>query len=268
MTSELDQKTVLGKVASIVDAFGPDDEAVGLAELVRRSGVSKPSVHRLTRELVAWGVLERDGSDYRLGMRLFQMGQRVPRQRILRDVGRPFLTDLHHATGEAVHLAVAEGLELLYIDKLAGRHPVAQPSEIAGRLPLHCTATGRVLLAFGPRSRVAQVLTRPMVRVTPYTVVQPGLLGRELRHVARSGHAVEREQVRLGYLSVAGPIRGPGGAVVAALSVTAPLGRADVDRYVSLVRVLGDRVTQELAARELLNDSAHGLRRSTTIRPS
>src|SRR5215204_6353302 len=73
--------SVLGKVRPILEAFTADDSTLSLAELVRRTGVAKATVHRLAQELVVWGLLERAGCDYRLGLRLFEMGQRVHRQR-------------------------------------------------------------------------------------------------------------------------------------------------------------------------------------------
>ncbi len=246
-----DANSVLGKVRRILEAFGPDDETLSLSELSRRSGLAKASVHRLAQELVRWGLLERLHSDYRLGMRLFEIGQRVPRQRILRDLTRPFMEDLFHATGETVHLAVADGLEVLYLEKVSGHGQVGRPSRVAGRMPLHCTATGRALLAFGPASLVEEVLAGPLIRVAPRTVVAPGLLAQELQRARECGYAVEHEQTRVGYMSVAVPLRGATGVTVAAMSITAPLTRANVDRFAGLLMMVGRRITKLLGIQDL-----------------
>jgi DNA-binding IclR family transcriptional regulator len=239
--------SVLGKVQHILEAFGPDDEYLSLSEIARRSGVAKASVHRLGQELVRWGVLERRGSDYWLGMRLFEIGQRVPRQRILRDAARPYMEDLFQATGETVHLAVLDGLEVLYLEKITG-HGQVRPTRVAGRMPLYCTATGKALLAFGPRSVVDEVLALPMPRLTPHTVCVAGLLRQELAKARELGYALEREQTRIGYMSLAIPLTGATGTTMGALSVTAPVFRADVKKYVGLLDMVGRRITKTVTS--------------------
>jgi DNA-binding IclR family transcriptional regulator len=196
--SDTGANSVLGKVRLILEAFGPDDEHISLTEITRRSGVPKASVHRLAQELLQWGLLERHGSDYWLGMRLFEIGQRVPRQRILRDAARPYMEDLYQATNETIHLAGQDGLEVLYLEKVSGLGQVTRPvpSRVAGRMPLHCTATGKVLLAFGPRRVVEEVLATPLTRITRFTVAGPGLLLDELARPARQRHVAARPRGR------------------------------------------------------------------------
>ncbi|MFC5994364.1 IclR family transcriptional regulator [Pseudonocardia hispaniensis] len=244
----VDANSVLGKVQLILEAFGPDDEHLSLTEIARRSGVAKASVHRLAQELLQWGVLERRGSAYWLGMRLFEIGQRVPRQRILREAARPYMEDLYQATKETIHLAVLDGHEVLYLEKISGHGQITRPSRVAGRMPLHCTATGKVLLAFGSRALVDEVMAMPFQRVTPYTVGAPGLLLQELAKAREVGYAVEREQTRVGYLSVAIPLAGATGTTMAALSVTAPVFRADVEKYAGLLGMVSRRITKTISA--------------------
>lgn len=244
---DTEANSVLGKVQLILESFGPDDEHLSLSELARRSGVAKASVHRLAQELLRWGVLERRGSDYWLGMRLFEIGQRVPRQRILREAARPYMEDLYHATNETIHLAVVDGLEVLYLEKVSGHGQVSRPSRVAGRMPLYCTATGKVLLAFGSRQLLDEVLSMPFERVTPQTVGAPGLLLQELARARELGYAVEREQTRAGYLSVAIPLVSSTGTTMAALSVTAPVFRADVGKYAGLLAMVSRRITKTIA---------------------
>lgn len=252
--------SVLGKVQLILGAFGHDDESLSLSEISRRSGVAKASVHRLSQELLAWGMLERRGTEYWLGMRLFEIGQRVPRQRILRDAARPFMEDLYQATGETIHLAVRDGLEVLYVEKVSGHNQVSRPSRVAGRMPLHCTATGKALLAFSPRSLFEDVVARPLPRLTPYTVVVPKLLAAELAKARQQGFAVEQEQTRAGFMSVGIPIVGATGATVGALSVTSPVLRADIARFSSLLLMVSNGITKSitLSMREQGRDTRAG----------
>ena len=98
-------------------------------------------MHRLNQELLEWGMLERIGLEYRLGMRAFELGSRVPRFRVLRDAVRPYMESLHHQTREAVHLAVLDGLEVLYLEKVAGAPQSAGPR--ASPVACRCTPPRR-----------------------------------------------------------------------------------------------------------------------------
>jgi DNA-binding IclR family transcriptional regulator len=237
--------SVLGKARLILEAFRIDDVDLPLSELARRTGISKASVHRLGQELLEWGMLERSGTDYRLGMRAFELGSRVPRFRVLRDELRPMMESLHHATHETVHLAVLDGLEVLYLEKISPGPQAARPTRIAGRMPLHCTATGKVLLAFSPTTLLEEVLARPLERLTPSTVVLPGMLHGQLRKIRDAGVAVELEEVAIGYCSVAVPLFGSSGLLLGALSITAPTFRADTTKYAAALGTVSRKVTAQ-----------------------
>lgn len=242
--------SVLGKARLILEAFELDDDSLTLTEIVARTGISKATVHRLNQELLEWGMLERIGLEYRLGMRAFELGSRVPRFRVLRDAVRPYMESLHHQTREAVHLAVLDGLEVLYLEKVAGAPQSARPSRIAGRLPLHSTASGKVLMAFGQTSLVEEILdSSPLQRVTPTTIVMPGVLLDQLRRVRTDGYATEIEETTAGYCSVAVPIFGASGMLLASLSLTTPVVRADLSRHAAVLRT----VSQKVAAAHAIN---------------
>lgn len=225
-----DPGTVIGKVRLIVESLAAADGRVGLSELARRSGLAKPTVHRLCQELVAWGVVERAGAAFRLGRRLFELGQHVPGHRILRDAALPYMEELFVATRQTVHLAVVDGLEVLYLERITGRRSDRVPSQVAGRLPLHCTATGKCLLAFGPPALLEQAVERGLAPMTARSVVSPPVLRRELEQARVDGFAVEREEVAAGVMSVAAPVFAAGGRLTGALSITAAVRHVDVGR--------------------------------------
>lgn len=245
---------MLSKARQILDAFLDEDLGVTavltLSELARRSGVPKASVHRLCQELLEWGLLERaePGTGYRLGLLLFEMGQRVSRQRLLRDAALRPMEELLAATGATVHLAIRAGLDVLYVEKLTGLRPVAEPSSVARRLPLHATATGKVLLAFAPRDVLDETVRAGLPRVTPRTLVSPALLGAQLDRVRRERCATEVEECRLGYASVAVPVVDGSGAVAAALSLTARTTAAPLRQYLPALRRAGAVTSAALGA--------------------
>jgi DNA-binding IclR family transcriptional regulator len=238
--------SVLGKTRLILEAFQFDDVDLSLTELSNRTGISKASVHRLAQELLEWGMLERSGQEYRLGMRAFELGSRVPRFRVLRDAARPFLERLHFETKEAVHLAVLDGLEVLYLEKIAAAPQAARPSRIAGRMPLHCTSTGKIMLAFGPPRLFEEVASREMSRQTANTIIAPGLLREQLDVIAARGWALEQEETTPGYGSVAVPIFGPNRMLLAAVSIASPTFRADVPKQARTLLEVSNRLSSNL----------------------
>ena len=239
--------SVLQKVRQILEALAAADAPVGLSELARRSGVPKATVHRLCNELVDWGVIERVGVELRLGSRLFELGQCVPKRRVLRDAALPFMEDLFVATRQTSHLAVPEDLEAFYVERITGRGSDPIPSRVGGRVPLHCTATGKCILAFGDQKIASAVLASALPRATPYTIQSPQLLTAALRDVRDEGYAVEREEHYVGYASVAAPVFERGG-LVGAISITTSVIRMDVDRFAPSLRTAALGLSRQLGA--------------------
>jgi DNA-binding IclR family transcriptional regulator len=239
-------ESVIGRIGLVLNAFGPDDADLGLTELARRSGIAKPTVHRLAAQLVEAGFLERLESRYRLGVRLFELGQRVPSSRRLREAALPFMEDLYVATRETVHLAVPDGIEVMYLEKISGHRPVDAPSRIAGRMPMYCTATGKAMLAHSSEEVVERVLGGVLARRTPYTQTVPDVMRGELIEIRKSGVAVEREETRLGYVSVAAPLFGRRNTLVGAMSVTGPAYRTQLDSLSAIVRTAGRALSRVL----------------------
>lgn len=232
----LDHRTVLGKAEAILDAFTIEQPQLRLTELVAHCGLPKGTVHRVAMDLVEWGLLERtEGRRYQLGLRMFELGMRVPRQRVLRDAALPFLGDLHQATQEVVHLGIRDGTEVLYLEKMMGHRRVAAPSEIAGRMPLHSTALGKALLAFSPSELIIEVLDAGLSRRTRHTIVTAGVLISQLNEIRKTGLAYERGESSLGLGCVSAPVFGTGNQLVAAISVAAPISRYAPQRLASTV---------------------------------
>ncbi|MFF8772471.1 IclR family transcriptional regulator [Kitasatospora sp. NPDC015120] len=228
--------TVLGKAVAILRAFRPEDRAVPLAALVRRTGLHKATVHRLSEALVANRLLDRVDGGYRPSAGLFELGMLASPERSLLEVAMPFLQDLYERTHETVHLGVREGHDVVYVAKIGGHRQATAPSRTGGRMPLHCTAIGKALLAHADDALRRAVLTGPLERRTPHTVVAPGTLRRQLRRVTETGVAFEQEESALGLTCVAAPVLGHDDEPLAAISVAGPVGRFRPDRYATAVR--------------------------------
>ena len=179
---------MVGRAFALLSAFRPGDAELTLAELSRRTGIPKPTAHRILGELAGWNIVERTRQRIRLGMGLFELGARAPAQRALREAAAPFLADLFEATHETVHLAVLSGLDVVYVQKLVGRTGRRSGRVSGGRMPAYCTGVGKALLAFGaPETLAGSGGGRALARRTPRTVVAPGLLERELARIRPAG---------------------------------------------------------------------------------
>jgi DNA-binding IclR family transcriptional regulator len=237
--------TVTSRALALVAAFDEEHRRLTLTELAARAGLPVPTAHRLLGELVEWGALARTAAgDYVVGRRLWDVGLLAPLQAGLVEVASPYLNDLYGATLATVHLAVRDGLEVLYLDRLRGHSSVPIVSTVGSRLPLHATGVGKVLLAHAP-SEVQQAVLSDLPRVTAYTITQPGILQRQLAAVRRDDHATTSEEMSLGACSVAVPVR-RGGAVVAALGIVVASLKRDRPRLVAALQVAARGISRSL----------------------
>lgn len=199
---------------------------------------------------MAWGGLVRlDDGRYALGMRLWELGVQAPSARNLRTVALPYLEDLYESTHEHVHLAILDGRDALYIEKLSGHDAVNVISRVGGRLPLHSTGVGLVLLAHASTEVIGDYLGQALQRFLPNTVTNPDELRRRLADIRAKGVAYMSEEMTPGSSSIAAPVRDRSGQVVAAVSVvtrTRADSRATADQAVRVAaigisRALGHR---------------------------
>jgi DNA-binding IclR family transcriptional regulator len=251
-------RTVTDKSLALLGAFDADHRELTLSELARRADVPLTTAHRLVGELAAWGALARGRyGGYVIGQRLWDLGLLAPEPTGLRETASPFLHDLYAATLATVHLAVRDGTAALYLDRVSGHDSVPAVSRIGGRLPLHATGVGKVLLAHAP-DEVRRDVLGDLARITPHTVVQPGRLHRQLRRIRQEDLATTVEEMSLGACSLAVPVRAavgerPGrdagavvGAVVAAVGVVVPDLRRDRTRLLAALRVTAAGISRSL----------------------
>ncbi|GAA2336009.1 IclR family transcriptional regulator [Dactylosporangium salmoneum] len=222
-TASAAARTVTSRVLSVLDAFNGEHRRLSLSQISRRAGMPLATAHRLVGELAAWGALERaaDGR-YQIGLRLWEVAALAPRGLGLREAAMPYLEDLYEATHQHVQLAVLDGVDVVYVERISGRHALGVRSRVGGRLPAHATGVGLVLLAHAPAGVLEEYVARPLVAFTPLTIADPARLRATLDKVRRAGHAVSDRQVQMDAVSVAAPVRDLEGRVVAALSVIVP----------------------------------------------
>lgn len=224
------------RITALLTAFSAGDEALGVSELARRTGLPKSTTHRLTEHLVAHGLLERSGSSLLLGLRLFEIGQLAARQRGLVDAARPYLADLREGTRNTVHLAILEGTEVVYLDVLRGPDAPNLPSRIGGRFPAHATAVGKALLAHSGRHALDAVISAGLPAVSKRTITSASLLRRQLARAREEGVAYDREESGIGVVCAASPLIDRDGNALAAISISGWSNRVHTHRIAPAVR--------------------------------
>lgn len=221
----LDPNSVLARAGTILDAFDGTSPVLSLSELAARTGLPKSTVHRFAEQLLELGWFERATGGYRVGMRLFEVGGLADRRNRLRDKAVSHLHALSAATQCAAHLGVLDAGQVVYLEKLPVRG-LTLPTRDGGRMPAHCTALGKVMLAFAGPREVEAVIASGLEPRTPATIVDADGLRAELEAVRRRGVAYDREEACPGVACVAAPIRGSGRAIGA---VSATGWRAEFD---------------------------------------
>lgn len=222
---------LLGSVrnaARVLRAFSTADQELGVTELSRRLDLSTSTVHRLVATLAAERLLEQDRATgrYRLGLALYALGTAVTEHVDLHQAALPVLTTLRHSTGEMVHVAVLDGLEVIYVERLESHHMLPIFRRVGHRLPAHGTSSGKVLLAALEREDLLVRLGGVTLEArTPRTITDPAALLAELDRVAERGWASNEEEGHAGVVSVGAPLRGADGSVIAALSVVGATAR-------------------------------------------
>ena len=193
-------RSVTLRATAVLGAFDAEHRCLNLSQLSRRSGLPLATVHRLAADLVEGRLLVRRGDGhYEIGAHMWRLGLLAPAND-LRELAMPHLQDLVAATGHTVHLAVLDGAAALVIERLAGTKTLPTRHSPGGRLPLHCTAVGKALLAYAPAPLVDEVMGN-LRRYTAYTVTEPRVLHRQLDEIRRTGLARSAQEHRIGVSS-------------------------------------------------------------------
>jgi DNA-binding IclR family transcriptional regulator len=245
--------SVASRTLALLFAFDEKHRRLTLTDLARRADLPVPTAHRLLAELVAGGALARRPSgEYVVGRRLWRVGLLAPTEAGLREVAEPFLNDIHAATRATVHLAVRDGDEVLYLDRVSGGVSVPVISRIGSRLPLHATGVGKVLLAHAPADARESYLANSLGAMTRHTVTDPTLLRQQLDAVRSNGFATTENEMTPGACSIAVPVftrhldDAASVSVIAALGVVVPTLKRDRARLVTAMQVAARGIERSL----------------------
>jgi DNA-binding IclR family transcriptional regulator len=217
---------MVDRVVLILSVFERSSEAQTAGQISVRTGIPRSSVHRILSQLVSARWLMRHEDGYALGLRMFEIGSLVAHRSRITSAARPFIHELAERTGQVVHLAVLDQQDVVYLDKVASAFADRAfadtlPSRVGGRLPAHCTAVGKALLAYSPLATVSEYLATGLRRRTDASLATPAALEAAIVGIRNSGYATDRDEAVPGVACVAAPIRNFD-EVIAAVSVCGP----------------------------------------------
>lgn len=220
--------TSLTKGLRLLSLFTRERPEWGVSEMSVAIGAAKSTVSRIARTLESQGFLMRapDSERFRLGLKLWEIGvQAIGERADLPRMARHHLQDIVTEAGESAQAVVLDGTEAVYVEKVEAPRSIRTWCMIGQRFPLHCTATGKALLAFQPESFISKVLAAKLRAATPRTITDPDALRQELQAVRTRGFALNKAEWRDDIGGVAAPVFDRYGDVVGALGVTMPLSR-------------------------------------------
>lgn len=238
--------SVIDRLVRVLATFDAEHTAQSPSEIARRAGLPASTGHRLVTDLIRSGLLERDDDGRaRVGMRLWELATRGSLALGLRQAALPAMEKVQAALRQHTQLGVFDDDQVLFLERLSHPDAGANITRIAGRLPLHASSSGLVLLAAAPPTVLERVLAAPLEALAPGTVTDPPALRRKLSEVRRLGFAVAPGSVESVSTGIAVPLRDHG-AVVAALGVVLPRDGVDEQRAVAVLRAAAREIEETL----------------------
>ena len=232
---------VLDKSLSILETLLRNDSPMSVTEISKSLGIYPSTVHRMLDTLKYWRYVEQNSETqkYQLGLKVMELGMAKLHQMDLVKESSPYLKELVNQCNETVHLGVLEEGEVLYLAKEESSQTIRMVSYVGKRAPVHCTALGKVLLAYLPEEERGKILDkRGLPRLTENTITDEKKLERELCKVKEEGFALDREEHEKDVRCIAAPIKNHQGEVIAAVSISIPAFRIDVNKQNNLREAL------------------------------
>jgi DNA-binding IclR family transcriptional regulator len=230
------------------------ERKLSISDIARRTGLPRGTAHRVMATLREIGFVEqeRERDQYRLGLKLFELGNVVLANMDLHREAKSFVQALTAVSGERVHLCVFDGLKTTLINRTEPSQERTNTIVTMEASPAHCTATGKAALAFQPEAVISRVIAFGLPCYTPNTITDPKALRDELAAIRRRGYSVDNEELSLGIRCVGAPIRNLNGRVFASISVSGPsrrLTRNKVAATGQLVAQYADAISAQLGYR-------------------
>jgi len=242
---------VLDKSLSVLEILLQNHSSMSITEISKKLGLYPSTIHRILDTLKHWGYVEQepDTQKYQLGLKVLELGMAKIHQMNLAKEAIPYLKELVNQCNETVHLGILEKEGVLYLAKEESSQTIRMCSYVGKRAPLHCTALGKVLLAYLPEGERKKILgRRGLLRLTEKTITDKEELEKELRVVKKQGFALDKGENEKDVRCIAAPIKNYQGKVIAAISISSPAYRTDFNKQNHLKEAL-IQVSNEISKR-------------------
>jgi DNA-binding IclR family transcriptional regulator len=230
----------LDRAVAVLEILGQSDAPLSLAEVCQKMGLHKSTAHRSLMVLERSALIERTQENrFRLGLKLYELGNRAVEQIDLRARVQPFFRRLSTQVGETVHLSVLQKASVVYLDKVEPNRRVCMSSKIGTSNPVYCTSMGKAMLAFQPEDVIEQIIAKiRFVRYTHKTLASREALMKALERVRRRGYAIDDEEIEVGVRCIGAPIFDEHHRAIAAVSVSGPASRITVQSATAIAEHL------------------------------
>jgi DNA-binding IclR family transcriptional regulator len=228
------------RAMQILSAFDGEHAERRVSEIAQATGLHKATTHRIMMTLLNGGFLERahDGERFRLGIRVVELGLRALRGLDLRRAAFPYMQQLVERFNEACTLGVFDRGQVLLLEIVHSRYALTIGDKVGRQMPAHCTASGKVWLAFLPPEVVEPILNAPLAAYTEKTITSPARLREEFEVVRQRRYALNDEEFEVGLRAVSAPIWDIDDNLIAALTMPGPTNRITPQRIPEIAQAL------------------------------
>jgi IclR family transcriptional regulator, KDG regulon repressor len=229
------------RAMDILELFLTSSPELSVKEISEKMRLSKSTVHGFIKTLEHRGYLDQNPVDlkYRLGMRLFELGNEVSNNLDIKKIAQPIIRELVAKINETVHLAVLSGDEVIYTEKVEGPGALRMYSQVGKRVLIHCTGVGKAILAFLEDQEIDRILAKASLEsFTQFTLTNKEDIKEHLKVIRLQGYAEDKEEIELGLRCVAVPIFDYQGKVIASLSCAGPTMRLSDARLDDVIQDL------------------------------
>jgi len=226
------------RAADILELFLISESELSVKEISQKLSLSKSTAHGLIKTLDHRGYLQQnpDNLKYRLGMKLFELGNFIGNHLDIRGISQPIIKALVEELMETVHLVVRERDEVIYVEKVDGPRALRIYSQVGKRAPIHCTGVGKAILAYQDEKEIERILSSTLLEsFTARTITDKDDIKNELKVIKKQGFSIDDEEIELGLKCIAAPIFDHLGNVIASISCASPKMRLDEERLPKVI---------------------------------
>jgi DNA-binding IclR family transcriptional regulator len=238
--------TSVEKAFNILNCFTNNSQELGVTEIAHKMSTNKSAVYRMLATMVALDVLQQntENEKYRLGLKLFELGQRVSINKNFINKAKPYLEDLVKHADETAHLAIYKNEKVYFLDKVEGPHDLQINTQIGSTKPLYSTGLGKIMLAFGEPNYKKIIQRIQLESITKNTITKKETLLLEIEKIKNKGFALDMEETEVGLICVAVPVFNSNNEFIAAISNSGPTARFNKSKIKNYTDVLKQTANQ------------------------